>query len=55
MAKAKRKRRRHRKNGSLPTWFPYALVASGLLSLYLWKKANPGQTLNPTAPGPAPV
>ncbi len=53
---AKRKRRRHRKNSSgMPTWFPYALVGSGLAAIYFWKKANPGQTLNPTPTTQPPV
>ncbi len=26
----------------------WAIVASGLVSAFLWKKANPGKSLNPT-------
>lgn len=25
----------------------YLIIASGLTSLFLWKKANPGKSLNP--------
>lgn len=47
---AKRKRRKHRRNSSkTPTWLVPAIVVSGLVSIWLWKKANPGQSLNPTA------
>lgn len=46
---ARRKRRRHRKNSSkTPTWLVPAIIASGILSLWLYKKANPGASLNPT-------
>ena len=49
-AKSKSRSRRHRRNSSkpMPTWFWPALVGSGLVSIWLWKKANPGQSLNPT-------
>lgn len=44
-----RKRRRQRKNSSkTPSWLMPAIVVSGLVSLWLWKQANPGKTLNPT-------
>ncbi len=43
-----KRRRKHRKNSSTPKWLPYAIVGSGLLSLWLWKQANPGASLNPT-------
>lgn len=26
---------------------PWMIVASGLVSLFFWKKANPGKSLNP--------
>lgn len=49
------KRRRHRKNSSVPRWLPYAIVGTGLVSIWLWKKANPTASLNPMPPSPAPV
>lgn len=49
------RRRRHRKNSSVPTWVVPAIVVSSLVSLYLWKKANPTSSLNPMPPSPAPV
>jgi len=47
MAKRRRKRK-HRKNASMPTWLVPAIVVSGLVSLWLFKQANPGVSLNPT-------
>lgn len=45
---AKRKRRKHRKNSSkTPAWIIPAIVVSGIASLWLWKKANPGASINP--------
>lgn len=44
-----RRSRRHRRNGGMPTWFWPALVVSGLVSVGLWKMANPTKSLNPTA------
>ncbi len=32
-----------------------AIVVSGLVSIFLWKKANPGASLNPTPPSPPPA
>ncbi len=49
------KRKRHRKNSSTPKWLVPAMVVSGLVSLFLWKKANPTASLNPMPPSPAPV
>ena len=43
-----RRSRKHRRNGGMPMWFWPALVTSGLVSVWLWKQANPGQSLNPT-------
>lgn len=55
---ARRSRRRHRKNKrtrpSVP-WLIYGIAASGLLSLWLWKQANPGKSLNPFPTSPTPV
>ena len=49
-------RKRHRKNKrSGPPWLVYGIVASGLLSLWLWKQANPGKSLNPMPLPPTPV
>lgn len=28
----------------------YLIIASGLTSLFLWKKANPGKSINPMPP-----
>jgi len=42
-----KRRRKHRKNSSTPTWLVPAIVVSGLVSLWLWKKANPTASLNP--------
>lgn len=50
-----RKRRKYRKNKQAVPWLVYGIVASGLLSLWLWKKANPGKSLNPFPPSPTPV
>jgi len=52
---AKRKRRRHRKNSSTPNWLVPAIIVSGLVSVWLYKKANPGVSLNPTPTSPAPA
>jgi hypothetical protein len=48
MAKRKHRRRRHRKNGSTPSWLVPAIIVSGLVSIWLWKQANPTSSLNPT-------
>lgn len=46
---AKRKKRKHRRNASqTPPWLVPAIVVSGLVSIYFWKQANPGKSLNPT-------
>lgn len=39
----------YKKNSSgTPTWLVPAIVVSGIVSIFLWKKANPGASLNPT-------
>ncbi len=39
----------YKKNGSkTPKWLVPAIVVSGLVSLWLFKQANPGASLNPT-------
>lgn len=56
MKRTRSRRRKHRRNSSkTPSWLVPAIVVSGLVSLYFWKQANPGQSLNPTPTGPAPV
>ncbi len=51
-----KRRRKHRKNSSsMPVWFWPALVGTSLVSIFLWKKANPTTSLNPMPPSPAPV
>jgi hypothetical protein len=47
---AKRRRKQHRKNSHVPSWLGPAIVVSGIASLWLWKKANPGASLNPFPP-----
>lgn len=49
------RRRKHRRNSSTPQWLPWAIVASGVVTLFFWKKANPGASLNPAPPPPPPV
>ncbi len=46
--KHRRSRKHHRNGKPMPTWFWPALVGSGLVSVWLWKKANPTASLNPT-------
>lgn len=45
-----KRRRKHRKNSSpkTPSWLVPAIVVSGLVSVWLWKQANPTKSLNPT-------
>jgi len=43
-----KRRRKHRKNSPTPKWLVPAIIVSGLVSLFLWKKANPTSSLNPT-------
>jgi hypothetical protein len=50
-----KRRRKHRKNSSTPSWVVPAIVVSGLVSVWLWKQANPGVSLNPTPPSPPPA
>jgi len=45
-----KRHRKHRKNSSTPKWLVPAIVVSGLVSIFLWKKANPGVSLNPMPP-----
>jgi hypothetical protein len=49
------KRRKHRKNSSTPRWVVPAIVVSGLVSVWLWKQANPGASLNPMPTTPPPA
>lgn len=50
MAKKRKRSRRHRRNSSkTPSWLVPTIVVSGLVSIWLWKQANPGASINPTA------
>ncbi len=50
-----KRRRKHRKNSSSPKWLVPAMVVSGLVSIWLYKKANPTASINPMPPSPPPA